>query len=351
MTYYIVWSSVAILATIGCSSKKCRKFSSIMISFIIVLFAGLRFQRWTDWDMYYDLFNNYGRVNKDFEIVYKKLNWIAKHILRNYNIYLCILYAAVIKLYYSEFKLMGERLYPFCLLVLLSTTILSSGGLRQFIACAITFFSIRFIREKKAKKFFVCVLIAASFHRIALFFLLAYWIDKINITIKKFIEIVIIGVMLGKLGAFQRLIMLFMPLINHFNSVEYRVKKYMSILEDFSILDFGFIKRTLVMILILLILQNNKEKLREGNGIKIYINLYAVGYMLSLIIPGTFSRLNNYFYTSEAVLEAMLIVSIRESRYRIIAFIGMVIMNLAIWINRLLTFYPDLFIPYKSCLF
>ena len=321
MVYGIVWTSVALFAMIGCNSKRYRRFSAIMISIIIVLFAGLRFQRWTDWDMYYDLFNNFGNANKDFEIVYKKLNWVAKHVLVNYNIFLCIVYMVVIKLYCCEFKLTAPNLYPFCLLVLLSTTILSSGGLRQFIAGAITFYSIRFIRDKNPKKFFICVILAALFHRTAFIFLSAYWLVRINIKIKTFIEIAVIGIILGKAGVFHKGLMMLMPLLNRFESVVYRVKLYMKSIEDINLLNFGFMKRTFVMALMLFVLRNQKNKLVEDKSLKIYLNLYTIGYMLSLIVPGTFSRINNYFYTSEAVLEAMLIMNIKSKQYRIAAFI------------------------------
>jgi hypothetical protein len=262
-----------------------------------------------------------------------------------------MLYAVVLFLYYKEFKVAAPQMIPFCLFVFFSTMILSSGGQRQFIACGITFYSIKFIREKKLWKFIVCVCVAALIHRTALVFLVAYWLSDINIQLKTFSKLFIIGIIAGKLNLFRRILEFIVPFLSAFGSITYRIKYYASSLDNLSILSFGFFKRTLIMCMILFQLYNTKKNLSEDNSLKVHLNVYAIGYVLSLFVPGVFARLNVYFYVSEAIIEAMTISGVRDGRYRILMFIAMIILNLAIWINMLYSYYPEVYFPYRSCLF
>lgn len=353
MVYYFIWGLVALLASIGFVNKRYSRYAAFTIIVIVVLFAGLRsYDRWSDGLMYYSLFMDYGMTNKDFEIGFKLLNKICRTILIDYNVYLCVMYGVVLSLYYREYKeAVGIKYTPFCLFVFFSTMILSSGGFRQFLAGSILFFSIKFIRKRDLKKFLIFIVIACSFHRTAICFFPMYWISQYNIKFKTFIKIAVVGVVCGSIGLFERILQFIQPYLGSFRSVLLRINLYMSTSDQLSLFSFGNIKRTLVMLLIFFILMGRKEIEGDCDSLRVYLSIYAIGYLLSFFVPGTFSRINVYFYLAEAVIEAMAIINIKNIRYRVLLFLGLIAMNLAIWVNTLSTFYPELMFPYKSCLF
>lgn len=87
----------------------------------------------------------------------------------------------------------------------------SMNIIRQITACAICFFSIRFIKEGKLIKFAVCVLIASGFHMVALIFMPAYFIYR-----KRFSTKFLIGVLV-----------MFIPCIEMFSNMIARLVIYL----------------------------------------------------------------------------------------------------------------------------
>ena len=63
--------------------------------------------------------------------------------------------------------------------------------IRQVMALSILLLSVRFIKNKKFAKFFICVLIATLFHKSSILFLLGYFIFNFDITIKYLIKVII----------------------------------------------------------------------------------------------------------------------------------------------------------------
>ena len=353
--YLVIWCIVAFLAIVGCKNHKYRKICTFCIIMVIALFAGLRYERWSDWGPYYSLFMNAGESSRDVEIGFRGLLYISRHTLGNYNVFLCVIYIIVLCLYLREYRYSADAFAPFCLLVFLSTGILSSGGMRQFIAGCVTYYSIRFIREKKLIPFLITILVAFSIHRSAIVFFPIYWIDKIRIKLKPFLILTVVGVFVGRTGLFQRLINLLMPYIYRIGGVSfsYRAQLYINQSVELNILSLGTIKRFLIMIMLLYVQYTNKseENNYEDCNVDIYINLYSVGFILALFLPGTFARLGGYFYSAEPVSEALIISNAHNRNNKLIEFLFFSILSLIIWIHTLNTFYPELLIPYRSCLF
>ena len=57
------------------------------------------------------------------------------------------------------------------------------SGLRQAIALAITYISYDFIKKRQLWKFTLTILVASTFHKSAIFFLPAYFIAQLKVTI------------------------------------------------------------------------------------------------------------------------------------------------------------------------
>lgn len=143
------------------------------------------FNLWVDtlsWEYLFTHFlldNGYYAFNK-FVRLFVQDFWVFKSIL--YIITFTIYYYVIIKnsknVSLSLLVFLGiERLIGiFCLL-------------RQEVAIAICFYSIKYIKEKKLIPFIICILIALTFHKTAIFFVLAYIFvnhvdDELHFTIK-----------------------------------------------------------------------------------------------------------------------------------------------------------------------
>lgn len=63
--------------------------------------------------------------------------------------------------------------------------------MRQYVAIAIFFYSLKYIRDKNFKKYLFCILIATSMHKIAILYLPVYFINKLNIKKRKFFFLIV----------------------------------------------------------------------------------------------------------------------------------------------------------------
>lgn len=94
-----------------------------------------------------------------------------------------MLYAAFITICISKliYKWCKNPFWGFYLHTTIGLFTMSMSGIRQSIACCICWFGIDCILEKKPIKFFLLVLLAATFHQSAIFFVVFYFARYINI--------------------------------------------------------------------------------------------------------------------------------------------------------------------------
>lgn len=192
--YYIIFGLTIILALTDMYRPITRKQGEnafwLTVGFI-VLFKGLRWDTGTDFPQYYACFENvtwrnfyhferYGVGSGLMEPGYTFLNVLSKTIIDDYTIFLLWtnfaimwIYGKTILAYVPQYK------FPCLALVLISTILFP---VRQTFAVATLLFSVRYIMAKNLKKYLICVLIAFSFHRSAIFLIFMYpiFISKFN---------------------------------------------------------------------------------------------------------------------------------------------------------------------------
>lgn len=163
---------------------------------LIGLFWFLGIIRWetgTDWDSYYDFFNNNNTLaefeNRAFEPFYTYIAYVVKSLTEEYWVFLLVctflIYILVTPTIYKYSPL------PFVSLLLYF--LLRKADIfftRESIALAFCFLSIRFIEKRKLIPFIISVLIGMQFHKSVIVFMPAYFIYTLRLNTKQIFIIV-----------------------------------------------------------------------------------------------------------------------------------------------------------------
>ncbi|MBD5554809.1 MAG: EpsG family protein [Roseburia sp.] len=353
MTFYIgIAVFCAFLTFLSITNHKQKKIISALMIVTIVLFAGLRYNCWTDWNAYHSFF--YGTsAARDFEYGFVIWNRLVRRFTDNYNVYLVLTYMVVSWFYYKTAKKSVPG-YESLVLFVYFTAILSSGGMRQFIATGIVLFATKYLDEDR-KKFFALCIIAFFFHRAAIISITIPGLLKLlkRVSSKQIIFFSTIGIVFYRLQLLNRIVRRLILLTRFFPSIYSRLILYLPSLKVTQLLSLGFVKRMLIMVMLLAICQYSHRYRRDERyktTCDIYFIIYQIGFFLSLFVQGKFARMNGYFYCVEGIVETLIVLGFNDKRYRICAFFGVIILNLVIFMETLISSsYQELFIPYQHC--
>lgn len=355
MGVYLAVSAVcASLALLSIADSRRRQALCGLIVIIMVLFAGLRYQCWTDWDSYYNYFQSPHGSYQDFEIGYVFWNRLFRFFTGNYNLYLLATYAVVFLLKFQAAKGLAGRYIGICCIVYLAQ-LLSSGGFRQFIALGIITYATPFLIEGKHKKYYLSCLIACLFHRtaIACFLFPAVKLVKRKIRLRHMVILFCVGVLFYKFQVFYYLLDACMEFLKFMPSVYYRIGFYMDTLREVSpLVSVGFLKRMALAAAMAYVMRFSVKYRTDAGFRGIFdtcFKIYLVGVFMSLFIGGQFSRINVYFYSQEAFVECLIVSGLNKRDYKAIAVMGLILMNIAIMLYNLRFNYPELFLPYRLC--
>jgi hypothetical protein len=249
-------------------------------------------------------------------------------------------------LIFSAFKKLTPYLFV-SLLVFYATTLGVMGSNRQLIALAICLFSLRYVLNKNALKFFLLVGFAFLFHRSAILFVVYYFLNR-NIKQSTIFIILIASFIIGKTSLPILAFSLVGGLIGEIGT--YKAMFYSGSYQDdsVSLTLLGLIKRLLFIVLFIYNYQYLTEKLS-------YYKLLFNGYFVGLIIYCLFSssililvnRGSLYFTVMEGLLLASQFIFIRDKHYTVNFLILLFIVSILLLFQSIAG-YTDLFIPYKG---
>ncbi len=182
MIYYVTLITLFALGFYNVFSDNQKYISRIFLCCLcwLVLHDGLRWFIATDWEPYYRYFRYCLLVNDDtiyFEKGYVLLNKVVRSITDNYTLFL-LLHAIIV------YSLIGTTIrryaaYPLLSLALMYAMMLGYLGMnRQYVAIAISLYSIRFIFNRQFYPFIACIVLAMLFHNGAILFSVAYFLDR-----------------------------------------------------------------------------------------------------------------------------------------------------------------------------
>lgn len=167
--------------------KKTNIVFLIISGLVLIIVTGFRYQVGADYLSYQDYFYqvlNYGDQGR-FEFGYYIINYICAHVSDNPR----LLFVVTAAIFYSFIYASLYKSSPFCSLSIF--LIMGSGvffyfmnGMRQMLASALFLFSIVGINNECKFKKILLILIAALFHKIAIFGIVCIFFDRLTINFK-----------------------------------------------------------------------------------------------------------------------------------------------------------------------
>lgn len=353
--YFVIFGLVLLLSLfdLGIKSQKNKGILILILSIIFILFASIRWEVGTDWDQYLWFFNiidkaDFGKAGHEF--LYEVLLRIAKFLFGTYTGMLFLTAFIIISLTFRT--IYKYSIYPILsILVLFAYSINASGfGYRQDIAIAITFFSFKFIYERKLIKFLVCILFATLFHQTAIIFTVAYWIYSIKWT-RKYLILLIVSTVIGffimnKLDFIAGL---------YTQSAQGKLDYYLENKDEtfgggdspVLILIRGIANRFFLLFLPLLIIFTKKnEKVEE---LKKLYNIFLFGFLFFLVfgsVAVVFLRFTRYFDIFQ-ILVIPLTVYLSPPKHRV-ALILLLLTYFSIKFSVVILNDKNIYVPYQT---
>lgn len=330
----------------------------IFFSSLLFMMSFIRWENGADWSLYYSFFNksDYWFVDSQFEWGFSRINEFIKIYFDNFTVLLFVL-GAILFLFQTKAILYFSP-YPITSLFLLwSVSLGNVFFVRQTIATAILFYSIRFIQEKKIIPFLLLMALAMLFHRSSLVFVFAWWLYHLKLKPVVFFLVLLfcpigsyffsnfianhLGGMSGILGVFGNKLAYYTAHRNETFGMkaplrEIFVRSFANRFVILSLFVFPFSK----------ILENN-DKLRG------LINIYWGGALISLsmiFISFAFVRFSFAYDMALIIIIPSLILNctkLNDKIYLYAFFFVYAALKLFILITRS---YFDLFIPFNTIL-
>lgn len=198
MSVYFVLISFVLI--IGIFVKEGKKKNNIIFLILLLIQFFRNNTVGTDIKVYLGIFNT---IIKDTNILFKLnmekgyliLNKILGIINTNETFFLCsiaiIILYPIKKVLEKESKIIWLSYY---LYITLNFYLFSMSGLRQAIAISILLLSLEYIKKREIIKFLIICLLAMSFHKTAIVFIVLYIIYPIEINFYSYILLLIISV-------------------------------------------------------------------------------------------------------------------------------------------------------------
>lgn len=235
-----------------------RKKTMFIIISIITFILAFNYQMGIDWTNYqkiYDLkisdfelkdiiFNNSFREEKGYLV----LNILGNKLGLNYEVFMGILLSFCIVTLLNLGKKYSRNIFLF-IGVILGKYLLAASlepTIRQLLAVSIIALGYKYIERKSLINYLFCVILAMQFHSSAIIGIGIYFLDKINITIKKSIFIILIfPIILKILPEVLEIVSSFIPTIgrfnNYFNNIRYGIGFSRNLLGNISRLGIMFL--------------------------------------------------------------------------------------------------------------
>ena len=214
MFYLIIFFILVILSWFNLvfPDKLCRQLLSGISAVILVGVAGLRYETGGDWDVYTRIFNHLPSLVQiidtprllwayDVEEGFVLLNALIKQLGGNVQWVFFVITSINISLIsvslyrYTKYPVVGLLCY-YCILYFSLEMIY----IRQAVAVALCFFAIRYIESRKIIPYMLIVLLACTFHRVAVLMVPLYFVLRIKLPIWTYMGIVLFGAIVMLVG-------------------------------------------------------------------------------------------------------------------------------------------------------
>lgn len=275
-------------------NKTIEKILLFIMFFMLFIVSAIRKYVGTDYGIYLHVYNGIeNRVydREGMEIGYFYLNKLTKYLFGGeYTIFIITSLIIIGLIYLTIKKNSIDPLMSMIIFMCLGFYITSFNTIRQYIAIALIFYSIRYCETKI--KWIIPILIASLFHTTALIVIPFYFISKLNLSKKQYLVLLSLGPILY-LSYGRTVIYLtnFLERFQHYQNSRFVTQGANPIrtIITISILVFCFISYDEII---------KNKKMKFALGMVIFGTLFSV-----LMIHGKiFARIVDYFNIFQVIL-------------------------------------------------
>lgn len=306
------------VATPRLSQRYRSVFAFIAFSFL-VFHDGFRWETGTDWQAYYDFFQDVIYMTKSdiyFEAGFFYLVQLLRVFTEEYTVYL-VIHAVIfyVLVFYTIFRISS---YPFLTLLLFyMTTVPYMGMNRQFLAIAIFFLGLWYLTQGKHWAFFLLILVGAFFHKSIICCL------PLPLLTRRYNNYLLGGLLLLSLAiSFSGVIKIIAPSITLLLMEEKRSDTYLAEnIELSTVVIIVSLVRKLIWIVLLSVYE--RAVVNKSRTYYLFFNMYFISILLYVICNGTplqfiISRLLIYYGIAEIFILPYLLTVFKPLRDRML---------------------------------
>ncbi|MGL5558916.1 MAG: EpsG family protein [Paraclostridium dentum] len=263
-------------------NKKLRNLIYVFLCFLLIIFAGTRFETGSDWIGYTYTFNHEVGTLKEIlmgsaslsgprmESGYIIVNSIVKSLGGSINEVFLIMAAITLGIVFKSCK----KYTPYCFVAILiylryAYPQTNFMFVRQGLSIAVFLYSIKYIYEKKLLKYFVCITICVLFHKSTLVLYPIYFVINREYKTSILVGFMIVAIILG-FTRWINFITLFTPDI-----IDKSINGYLSTGMSAGISP-AMIEKILVISVALIFREKLSTRFKYFN---IFLNLYIISFM------------------------------------------------------------------------
>jgi hypothetical protein len=357
MEYYFLLVILSLSSFLDYSSSPKILYKFFIFS-LLVLLAGTRHETGNDWGNYVDFFNRLDTgINiielsliSKFEFGYSFINIFIKFIGGGINeVFLFISFLTILIISISIKRYTIFWFLPMLLYLRYSYLQTNMMFVRQGLALALFFYSIRYIKEKKQLKYLFTITFASFFHISVLILLPLYYIYIMKLKQKTYIFLLLLAILSVPLNLISVLAN-FIP----FDFIRGPVLGYLSseIWNRPSSISVSTIER-LVIVLIGIIYFNKLDKLHTY--FRLFFNIYFTGVLIYFISFNSyvFAERFSIYFNITAIILLVYYIKLFNGKYQKILYHIILIMFVASFFLK--TIYngnkENTYLPYKSYLY
>jgi len=238
------------------------------------------------------------------------------------------------------------------LLFLWSTQAANVFFVRQWVACAILFYSIKYIVTRKLIPFLLLVALAMMFHRTSIIFVFGWWVYKVKLKPQTMFVVLLLSIGLSSLSAMvmERLGTLIGGIVQ--SKLEVYLGDSAATFGQTTPLVItiakGFINKLIIIITAFIMLRKIEARTPEFRG---YLNLYWFGcilYFMTISISLALTRLSYPFDLLQIILLPYIFVNLPNNQLKIVVFFVTFFYFALRLASFLLGSYYDSYVPFKT---
>lgn len=336
-----------------------RKQLCLISTWLIIVFIGSRWCTGTDWNSYKELFDTLELdwtflVNVyHFDFGYVLFNAIVKIFTDNYTLFLLI--NSFVTIYSLGRLLQKTSPYPsLSLFVFYSAFMIAQfmGSNRRMMAMVFILWSFYYLYERRKLAFVIMISLAFLFHRSALICLLALFIPREIISIKKTISMLLFSLFIGLLQLPAKMIELAGNILSVIvnNPIVEKMVFYSETNDEhlatstgsvFISTTLAVVKRSVFLAFYFYIIRHNiLDKFTQ------YLyNIYIIAFCGYLFFIGSFFQMLTAFFALVEIILISRMYSYVNERTKIIL-LSIIFLYSVLQLLNALNVYPELYFPY-----